>query len=233
MTVLRIAEMTSVLKIVAFFCLGVTGMTGVYSQCTATNANDWVGIPEEDYNRTYSSIDDEEARPLGFARAEIYYSDIGLANPCIKVTGIEDTRVEVMAESNPPGSIFCVTDQYDREICDARIYDCRQANRPEGGEDSITFEFFCDSTSCDETDVNIFYRFTVSPPGDVQDPELFCDFRDTGEYPSSLNAPLPTNRNLATLPPDDTNGATRRTQPLGLAVLSSVLCLVSSWALHM
>ncbi|XP_022081438.1 uncharacterized protein LOC110974245 [Acanthaster planci] len=233
MSVLRIAEMGSLLKILALCCLSVTG---VYGQACTTNVKTWVGIPEAEYNRNYSSIDDVSARPVGFARTEIYYSDIGLPNPCIKVMGVEDTRVEVMAESNPPGSKFCVRDQYNREICDTRIYDCRQANRVEGAEDSLTFEFYCDATSCDETDVSFFYRFAVSPPGeDGFDPELWCNSRDTGEYPSSLQAPLPTNRGLATLPPDNRNGATpsaHQTQSLGLAVLSSVLCLVSLWMMH-
>jgi hypothetical protein len=128
------------------------------------------------------------------------------------------------AESNPPGSKFCVRDQFNREICDARIYDCRQANRAEDGEDAITFEFHCDSTSCDESDVRIFYRFTISPPADVLDPELFCDSRNTDEYPSSLNAPLPTNRDLATVPPDANDEATALVRPTALLLLLACSC---------
>ncbi|XP_033646478.1 uncharacterized protein LOC117305716 [Asterias rubens] len=198
--------------------------SGSYAQeCTAGTATTWVGIPEESYDRNFTSVNDPNGRPVGFVPTFIPYSDLMQPNPCIVVTGTMDSRVEVMAESNPQGSIICVKDEYNREICDAQIYDCRQADG-----DSLRFEFHCDATSCDESDVQFFYRFTVSPPGDVRDPELWCDERDTGEYPSSLYVPLPTNMDLATKPPDRTNSAIQAATPSkAFALLTSVFVLLS------
>ena len=65
---------------------------------------------------------------------------------------------------------------------------------------------------------------------DELDPELWCDERDTGEYPSSLVAPLPPGASLKPPPPaeDPTGGATRYDTPtlMFIMLLAALLLLL-------
>ncbi|XP_072174377.1 uncharacterized protein [Diadema setosum] len=176
---------------------------GCSAQCTPNYP--WDPIPEQNYDRNLSSINNPAGRPLGFTQAVIEYSDNeNPIRPCIQVTGAADRRIEVMAESDPPGSILCMRDQSNTNpTCLAQIYECRQATA-----NDVFFEFYCDADSCDESSVTFWYRFVVSEDPAVLDPELWCNDRDTGEYPTSLNNMLPPDKDLAPAPPGDTGAAT-------------------------
>ncbi|XP_799988.1 uncharacterized protein LOC578221 [Strongylocentrotus purpuratus] len=171
---------------------------GCHAQCTITH--NWSPVlPETNYDRNTSSVNDPAGRPLGYAQAVIEYSDNeNPIDPCIHVTGATDRRIEIMAESDPPGSVMCVKDQSNQNpICSTLIYDCRQAIA-----DTVAFEFYCDADSCDESSVTLWYRFVISEDPAVLDPELWCAGRDTGEYPTSLNNVLPPDTDLS---PQDPN----------------------------
>ena len=80
---------------------------------------------------------------------------------------------------------------------------------------------------CLNTSLKEIYSI-VFQTSDVRDPELWCDERDTGEYPSSLYVPLPTNMDLATKPPDRTNSAIQAATPTkAFALLTSAFVLLS------
>ncbi|XP_054751180.1 uncharacterized protein LOC129256973 [Lytechinus pictus] len=171
---------------------------GCQAQCTENHSWNPV-LPESSYDRNASSVNDPSGRPLGYSQAVIEYSDNeNPISPCIHVTGAADRRIEIMAESDPPGSIMCVKDQSNQNpICSSLIYDCRQAIA-----DTVSFEFFCDADSCDESSVTFWYRFVVSEDPAILDPELWCAGRDTGEYPTSLNNILPPDTDLNPQDPD-------------------------------
>ncbi len=65
---------------------------------------------------------------------------------------------------------------------------------------------------------------------DELDPELWCDERNTGEYPSSLAAPLPPGATLPPAPPpaNPTAGVSKLvgTPALMILMLLSVLVVV-------
>lgn len=168
---------------------------GVQAQDCEVNM-DWVGVPPNEYDTRFASISEPDGRPLGFNRSVIPYVTEGIPNPCIRVTGTEDRRVEVMAESTPVGSTICTYRQGGQLECNAAgIYFCEQATANE-----IKYEFLCEGTSCEQTDVPFFFRFTISPPASEMDPELWCDNRDTGEYPRTLSGPLPPGVTMAPNP---------------------------------
>lgn len=165
---------------------------------------DWVGVPPNEYDTRFASISEPDGRPLGFNRSVIPYVTEGIPNPCIRVTGTEDRRVEVMAESTPVGSTMCTYRQGGQLECsNAGIYFCEQATANE-----VKYEFLCEGTTCERTDVPFFYRFTISPPASEMDPELWCDNRDTGEYPRRLSGvtspPLRPTTLSGPLPPGET-----------------------------
>ncbi|XP_072027004.1 uncharacterized protein [Amphiura filiformis] len=196
-------------------CWALFLITVCHSQCP--NPATFEVVPEDEYDRDFRSVT-PGGRPVGFEFKILYYEADGQPNPCYEIPNTGDRRVEIMAEPDGGASSqLCVRDQLGRELCDTRIYDCRQANA-----DSLNLEFFCDAASCDESDVRMWVRFAVSPPADELDPELWCDSRDTGEYPSSLAAPLPPGVSLKPAPPaeDPTDGVGRL---IGTPVLMVVM----------
>ncbi|XP_033116541.1 uncharacterized protein LOC117116584 [Anneissia japonica] len=164
--------------------------------CDPISNPNWMPIEDEKYDRNYTN-----GRPLGFQSSVIRYfeTDAGGPSPCFTVPNAHDKRIEIMAESSPAGSVICVEDQLGREFCDTKLYDCRQA-----ADDTVFFRFFCDAQGCSDSDVTFWFRFTVSLPPNELDPELWCNERNTDEYPSSLFIPLPTGRDLIPITPSST-----------------------------
>ena len=60
-------------------------------------------IPEDDYDRDFSSVTPGE-RPLGFEFTILYYEADGQPNPCYEIPDTNDRRVEIMAEPDGGGS---------------------------------------------------------------------------------------------------------------------------------
>ncbi|XP_071960148.1 uncharacterized protein [Antedon mediterranea] len=180
------------------------------ASCNPSDPN-WVPLPPEQYGN-YTALFDPNGRPLGFQSSVIKYfeTDAGQPTPCYSVDNVDDKRIEIMAESSPPGSVICVEDQLGREFCDTKIYDCRQAPG-----NTAYFRFFCDAQGCSDSDVTFWFRFSVSLPPNELDPELWCNDRNTDEYPSSLTIPLPTGRELIPI-----------TQPSAASALTSSVSVI-------
>ncbi|KAI8511368.1 hypothetical protein Bbelb_104680 [Branchiostoma belcheri] len=145
---------------------------------------DFVPVPEDQYDRNYSSINTPGARPLGYDSSIIYYLGANEPNPCVRVTGTSGSgrRVEVMGSGT--------------------INLCQEASG-----NSVNFEFYC-KTGCEAGDINFWYRFTVSPDG--EDPEEWCFDRTGTDFPNTLGQIIPPGHvnNPVTRPPP-TSGLTR------------------------
>lgn len=193
-----------------------------HSEATCDTVLVWEGVPEADYDRRFASINEPDGRPLGFNRSVIPYSGDNQPNPCIRVENTMDRRIEVMAQAVTGSSNICTDSSDGNRVCGSSLYVCEQAAT---GNDA-TYEFYCLGDSCEVNAFPFFFRFTVSPPPSEIDPELWCDARDTSEYPQSLTPALPPGR---TIPP-------RRTTPTSGATISRginffVLATVSLFAM--
>lgn len=147
-------------------------------------------IPEDQYDRNFSSITDVDARPLGFDQATWSFEQNN-DNPCVKITGAAQRRIEIMFETHPSARL-CVKDQTSQnsetqcsDAATGSFYDCRRSS-----SDAMYLEFFCDQG--EEYDVRFWYRLVLglSPAEDPED--MWCDDRVQGEYPASLQQ-LPSN----------------------------------------
>ncbi|RUS85109.1 hypothetical protein EGW08_007114 [Elysia chlorotica] len=141
---------------------------------------EYVAIPEDQYDRNFSSISDIGKRPLGFDRAVWYYNNPD-ENPCVKITGASQRRIEIMFETHP-SSRLCVKDQDSQTQCSdagtGSFYDCRKST-----QDTLYFEFFCNQG--EEYDVRFWYRLVLGdlPADDPED--MWCEDRDQ-ESPANL-----------------------------------------------
>ncbi|PIK58023.1 hypothetical protein BSL78_05059 [Apostichopus japonicus] len=163
---------------------------------------------------SYASINDPAGRPLGFNRTILPYTGNNEPNPCITIQNTGGRRIEIMAQSITGSSNICIDSQDGNKVCSASLYKCEQANG-----DSATYEFYCVGESCEADDVQMFFRFTVSPPSSEIDPELWCSDRDTSQYPLSLSPPLPPDR---TIPPIRTTKTSSAETSHGIHLLSMV-----------
>ncbi|GFR81114.1 hypothetical protein ElyMa_004061400 [Elysia marginata] len=170
--------------------LSWTFLSFVFGKCPPDDLSkviEYVAIPEDQYDRNFSSITDTGTRPLGFDKA-IWYTNEREENPCVKITGAEQRRIEIMFETYPSARL-CVNTQSTTVGCSdagtGSFYDCRLASNG-----TLYLEFFCDQG--EEYDVRFWYRVVLGKlPAD--DPEgYWCDNRDQDQYPASLRQ-LPSN----------------------------------------
>lgn len=150
-------------------------------------------VPENEYDRTYSSIHETDKRPLGFVRETLPYNS-DAKNPCYMLENIEGRQVEIMFETIP-STMLCFRDLGNRTQCyDGRHQECKYSA---GNKANIVF--YCDKASgCSESAVNFWLRITIGPEPQ-EDPEgLWCMNRGN-EMPEEL-APLPSDFEVATVP---------------------------------
>ncbi|GFO15656.1 hypothetical protein PoB_004216100 [Plakobranchus ocellatus] len=164
------------------------GHFNVLCTCPPDGVVDYVTIPEEQYDRNYSSISSIGKRPLGFDKATWYYNQPGASNPCIKISGASQRRIEIMFETHPR-SRLCVKDQVSEEECSdagtGSLYVCRPAPA-----DDVYLEFYCDQG--EEYDVRFWYRLVLGELPAEDNEDLWCDSRQREDYPASL-LQLPSN----------------------------------------
>ncbi|XP_072174388.1 uncharacterized protein [Diadema setosum] len=200
------------------------------AQCEQADFVEWDPVRNESaYNRDPNSLNDiENGRPLGFKHATLEYVDNheNPKSPCVTITGCHDRRVEIMVQTDPTAMI-CVsdvsTDVASRTtVCQEQIYKCGQCP-----SDTVTYQFSCQGQSCDQSDVEFWFRFVVSEDPAVLDPELWCDGRDIDQYPLSLisNVPIPVDPRTT---PSPGRGSPLVSSLLG-AILAPLLILI---ALH-
>ncbi|XP_074642969.1 uncharacterized protein LOC141900121 [Tubulanus polymorphus] len=161
--------------------------------CDGGSVIPFIPVSETNYEWTYANIQDDGRRPLGFMKGTWYYDNPYDGQLCVLVNNTKNRRIEVMVQTSPQSRI-CVRNKIDSR-CNQEIVSCLQApdNTP-----STIYEFYCDA-ECSQTDVNFWYRFTVSDPA-ANDPNDWCLDRNSDEFPESLfvlpyvPSPKPTHR---------------------------------------
>lgn len=182
---------------------GLLLMTGVSVVEVGAACNSFSEIKEGNYDRNYSSITLDGARPLGFDKGDVPFNSEAKKSHCVTISNMRGRAVEVVYETVPSMKL-CVRDSAGKGDCrEGRYYDCYRAT-----SDVMTFEFYCAvSQGCSESDVTFWYRLVRGPPAS-EDPEgMWCEWRDD-EYPEAL-APLPP----IIIPPQHTP----RPNPVGAA----------------
>ncbi|XP_067933455.1 uncharacterized protein [Watersipora subatra] len=152
----------------------------ISGECPGTILN-WVSIPEDQYDRTYSDIYQEDARPLGF-KVGIYSYNRG-ESICVKVSGTSERRVEVKIETEPPAKL-CFKAEGSNGDCVTSKTLGRCEKFESQTDNSTTFEFYC-TGECSESDVTFWYRFTVCPLVSDYENEQWCQNVDD-DYPGTL-----------------------------------------------
>ncbi|XP_025106307.1 uncharacterized protein LOC112571509 [Pomacea canaliculata] len=159
----------------------------ISATCPPNNMAVYKPINETMYDRNYSPITNTDAHPLGFYQSIVIYNNRNL-NPCINLTDIGASRrkFEILVETGVPKRL-CVavrsinqTNPFLDECFQTNYFKCAQSV-----SNSIFVEFYCDE-ACEESDVKFWYRLTFSPLPEVMDPDMWCDNRNSAEFPSSL-----------------------------------------------
>ncbi|XP_005110204.1 uncharacterized protein LOC101858744 [Aplysia californica] len=154
--------------------------TVVQSACPPDNVIEYVTVSEDNYDRNFSKISEDGKRPLGFAKSRWYYNRPDKKNPCIKISGATDRRVEIMVEAELNARL-CYKTQTSSTFC---FFGQQWRCIPSRGDD-VYIEFFCDD-QCEEHDVRFWYRIVlgVTPAEDPED--HWCEGRNQDEFPANL-----------------------------------------------
>jgi len=193
-------------------------LTVVAGECTP-----FPEVDENNYDRNYSSIDEDTKRPLGFLRSTFLFNNQEGENPCFSMNNLTSRSVEIKFETIPDMKL-CVSEQSGTKLgCqEGRFKKCLSANA-----ETMEFTFFCEvSDGCSESDVNFWVRL-VRGPSQVDDPEgMWCQWRDDF-YPESL-ATLPPGFTPPPTPPGDVGGSTCLTTS-GLLLITMVTITIGHW----
>ncbi|EDV25896.1 uncharacterized protein TRIADDRAFT_55436 [Trichoplax adhaerens] len=187
--------------------------------CSTSNPA-YLEIQQSQYNRNVSCLTDLSCRPLGFKHDVFHYQVNGKSDPCVWVDNADGKAIEVMVQTTPPNSMICVQGDGYNTICqEGTINECKMA----AGK-RVYFKFFCQGQSCETTDVNFWYRLTLSPSN--VDPENWCFGRSGTDFPDSLLAQFPNNYTPKPIqPPTPTSSASKITSQPILATVTSILIL--------
>ncbi|CAL1531699.1 unnamed protein product [Lymnaea stagnalis] len=184
-----------------------------YSACPPDDVVTYEVIPEDQYDRNYSSIGSDGKRPLGFMKATWSYNQNN-PNPCILLKDTSGRRVEIMVEAIPAAKI-CVNvggpqTQYCSDPGSGQMYQCVKTL-----SSNVYLEFVGDDAG--ESDIQFWYRLVLGPlPADDTE-DRWCDDHHRDRYPSSLRT-LPDGYSLNLEPTNPSNGGTITTIPQSLFV---------------
>jgi len=175
-------------------------LSSVLSALQLSDCKEFKVVPPDQYDRNTSSADDTDKRPLGYEYDIAKYLGVqsggNLTNPCAYLRYLTARNVEVMVQTFVPGKSICVRDNGNPPISD-----CGQGAANLGcwtpSQDTMIYEFYCDTTKGCDTDVQFWYRLTPSPVGD--DVDDWCRGRDS-EFPENLlTAPPPVEDTKPTM----------------------------------
>lgn len=169
----------------SYILLLFTTVRGQQNACTKFQE-----IPENDYERTYTTINDASStnRPLGFLKSTVVYQG-SQTHPCFSLSGGKNGQYLEIKFETVPSMLLCVHEKETGEtFCDdGRHSSCRAFTK-----DTMSYEFFCDkSQGCAEADVNFWFRLTKGPNPRDESEGMWCSNLEN-DYPEGLRS-LPGN----------------------------------------
>ncbi|KAM7439396.1 hypothetical protein ABFA07_011217 [Porites harrisoni] len=164
----------------------------VFSALQLNDCTEFKVIDPKDYDRDISSINNITKRPLGYMFGIAKYrgvQTVNLKNPCAYLTNLTSRHVEVMFQTLVAGKPLCVRDNAPNPkiACGAGA---QNTNCWNPSQDTVIYEFYCDTGKGCDTDVQFWYRLTPSPVG-ISDVDQWCNDRNSMFPIDLMTAPPP------------------------------------------